>query len=256
MLERVLRWFDSKTHPTIGTGNRQPSRKDKDRLATISYFKEIPKFWNPLSSYVKADWKRAGGYCSRSNYQLFISDWAYRYRTGLAYPSTPNNFHQMWGLSIKNPEGLDAVTAIWKTIAATGLITVRFSISKTETEAPAVYSFRVRAEAYYFDAGENKLEEYIYEAPTGNLSWGWQQFQCGTAGRYYFEIILFLELHYYDAEVLIDNLKISDSSGELYYEYFNPKRPNDWEPIPLVRKEGWAFEPAYLPEYFEQKFIE
>jgi hypothetical protein len=255
MLARVLRWYDSHNSAVIGGYNKQKTRKDKTQRESVSYFKEVAAAWNPLDTYTKSYWQRAAGYCKKTNYKLFVADFAYRHRTGLATPGTPNDYHQLWGLAIKNPGGVADVSALWKTIAVIGVITVRFSISKTETSPPSDYSFRVRAVASYFEGGENKTEEHIYTTPTGNLSWGWQQFTFGTADRYYFEFELSLELYLYDAEVILDNLKVSDKSGELYFEYFNPVRPNDWQPIELIRKEGWQFSPFFDPTYFEQKFI-
>jgi len=254
MLTRVLCWFDAHNKAVVGKANKQPTRKDKDQRSSVSYFRYVADQWKPLDAFTKSYWQRAATYCAKTNYKLFVADTSYRYRNHLELPGTPSDFHQLWALAIKNPGGSADVRATWKTIAVTGPIRVWFAIKKTENSPPADYSFRVRAVASYMEGGENKTEEAVYTSDTGSFDWCWQSLEFGTSNRYYFELEVFLELHKYDAEVLIDNLKISDKSGQLYYEYFNPPRPNDWEPVPLVRKEGWEFNPFWDPTYFEQKF--
>jgi hypothetical protein len=256
MLARVLRWFDSHNSAVVSSPNQQKTRKDSYQRSQASFFKTIAASWNPLEVYTKQNWQTAAVYCKKTNYKLFVADFSYRHRTGLSEPGIPNNYHQLWGLTLHNPGGVADVTAIWRTIAVTGPITLKVSISKNENTLPTTTGFQIKAIAYYFEGGENKTEEYIYTAPDGNIDWCWQQFSFGTAGRWYFELEVYFLLNQYDADVTIDNLKIDDTSGELYYEYFNPVRPYDWEPVSLVRKEGWIFEPFWDPMYFEQTFIE
>lgn len=255
LLQKILRWYDQRMHPTVAGRSPWPTRAGKSRLKGISFFKEIADVWNPLSSAIKDAWASAATECGTYRYRLFTSDYSLRKKAALSLPGTPSDFHQMQGLTFKNPAGAYEVRAIWKTISLTGQITVKFNYKKVENDTPADYSFRVYCKAWYFEDGQNKSETHTWTSPTGNVDWNAIEFSFGTANRYYFEVEFFFQLDHYDAVVDIDNLKIDDKSGEVYYEYFNPKRPLLWDPTLLVRKEGWTFEPSWDPTYLEHMYL-
>jgi hypothetical protein len=255
LIDKILRWYDSQTNPTVTSRMFFGTRKQKAHNSSVSFFKEIASVWNPLDAPTKTAWSDAAAEHGSYGYRFFMADYSYRKKNGLSLPGTANDYHQLQGLTLLNPGGTEEVQAIWRTIAVTGQITISFNFKKVQNDVPVDYSFRVYARASYFEGGENKYEEHTYTSDTGNCDWSNVSFSFGTTGRYYFELEVFLQLDFYDAVVDIDNFKVSDASGEVYYEYFNPKAPLYWDPTLLVRKEGWQFLPEYSDTYFVSRYL-
>ena len=234
----------------IQTPYRFLSREQIAALKSRTWMKDVAAAWKLLDAATKLLWKTAGAYSTTRGYSLFMSEYSYRRKNLMSLPPTPNQLHQLYGLKIANAGGSAIIKAQRFDIVVTGPITVSFNYNKIQRAVTTGLPFRCHAIAYYMDNGENKYEEYTFDAPTGNVAWVNEEFTFGTSGRYYFELIITFELNNYDADVILDNFLVTDNIGVLVSEPWKLKAGKPWVYQPRTRKMGWEFTPDFdYPEF-------
>lgn len=249
--KKALRKFQGTKSSIISTPYKLLSREEEKARKTRQWLTEIAAAWKLLDAPTKAIWKSYAANISRSNWVLYVMEYAYRKKYELSIPPSPTELHQMMGLKITNPTGSGTVKAWRYDIVITGPIDVRFSYKKTESAATSGIPFRVYCEAWYMEAGENKSETHTFDAPSGNVDWTQVNFSFGTSGRYYFELIISFELTDYQASVILDNFVVEDNIGELVDEPWHVKSGKTWYYQVKTRKMGWEFSPAIGQPYIE-----
>jgi hypothetical protein len=116
--------------------------------------------------------------------------------------------------------------------------------------------FNLTAVLYYFEDGLNKTITYTWQAPAGSIDWNTVNFSMGVSGQKYFHLTVFWYFEYYDVEVFLDHLLISDQLGDKYRENWQYKAGKVWEYDNLYRKSGWLFTPGYRVPYFEVLYLD
>lgn len=81
------------------------SYRRKKGISQRSLLPTCSAIWAGYSDAQKLAWKTAAGYCSLTNWRLFVKDKCYRVVNDIAGEATPNNFHQalVGELSIEAP---------------------------------------------------------------------------------------------------------------------------------------------------------
>lgn len=248
---KTLKKYQGTQSAIIATPYKFLSREQIAERKSRQWLTEIAAAWALLDAPTKAIWKTYAANIHRTNWSLYCQEYSYRKKYDLSYPPLPTELHQMMGLQLSNPDGTGTVTAKRYDIVVQGEMTVIFSYKKTENAPTGGLPFRVHAIAYYFEEGENKSEEHTFDAPAGNVDWTQISFNLGTAGRYYFEVIVTFELTDYDADVIIDNFKITDDLGDALDEPWHIKAGKEWIYQVKTRKEGWEFAPAIGAPYVQ-----
>lgn len=227
------------------------SRSQLSALKSRTWLHDMAAIWASLDAPTKLLWKNYRASSMRSAWTYFVQEYSYRRKYGLSLPPDPNEFHQMHGLKLNNATGIGEIKAENFNIAITGGITVEFDYKKNEVAEASGPPFYVLAEAVYLLNGENISETYLFEADSGTTDWQNISFNFGTPGRYYFELVVSFVLDAYQASVIIDNFKITDSIGILVDEPFHVKAGKTWEYQIRTRKMGWQFTPAFTSPELE-----
>jgi len=249
--KKTLKKYQGTQSSIIATPYKFLSREQIAARKSRQWMTEISLVWKTYSPELKAIWKLYAQNIHRTGWSLYMQEYCYRKKYELAYPPDPPELHQMMGLKLSNPSGVGIVKAWRYDVVVTGQINVRFTYKKSEVAPTAGLPFRVKAEAFYFFEGQNLSEEYIFDAPAGNVDWAQVDFDFGTASRYYFELIITFELNDYQADVMIDNFVITDNIGILLDEPWHIKAGKYWIYQVKTRKMGWSFTPAIGAPYVE-----
>lgn len=247
----AMRKYQGAKSSIIATPYRFLSREQIALRKSRQWMTEVAAAWALLDAPTQAIWKSYAANILRNGWQLFMQEYCYRKKYDLSIPPTPNEYHQMMGLKISNASGSGIVKAWRYDIAVTGPISITFSYYKMQHSATSGLPFQVKAEAFYFNQGENLSESYLFEAPAGDVDWNTINFSFGTAGRYYFELIVSFELNDYDADVILDNFLIEDNIGVVVTEPWHIKAGKEWVYQIRTRKMGWEFAPAIGAPNFE-----
>lgn len=243
--KKALRKYQGTKGSIIATPYKFLSREDLAALKDRSFMKHVAASWKLLDTATKNLWKSAGNYSMTRGYSLFMQDYCFRRKYGLSLPPVPNQLHQMYGLMMSNPEGIEELRAVRTDIAVTGPITVSFNYKKIEHTPTYGQPFKVTADAVYFHQGDNLHEIQTYEANSGNEDWQSVSFTFGQASRYFFELITSFEASYYDADIIIDNFLITDQTGIVVSEPWKVKANKPWLYQVRTRKQGWDFFPTF-----------
>jgi len=255
LVNKILRWYDSLQYPTWAFSNKHNTRAAKKVLQEKTYLPGARDTWKGLSAVEKAAWKSAAAFDYRSNYALFCGDYSYRKKNGLSLPGTPDNLHQIYGLEMCDPDGLNEVIVQREDIVLAGPVSLSFNFKKDEISEPLAQSWGFDWTLYYFEDGENKIEYLNWEAPAGNLAWQNQSFTLGHAGQLYFHSVLTFYLEFYQANVFLDNLLISDATGDIYREAWKLNAKKQWIYTPQYRKTGWLFSPDYDTDFIKVLYL-
>lgn len=104
-----------------------------------------------------------------------------------------------------------------------GPITIDFYYKKIEWLETFDEPFNLITEVLFFNGGLNILDEETWEAPGGNKKWAHVVINLGEANKKYLHFILQFSLLDYDAEIFLDNFKITDNTGTFYSDSFVKK---------------------------------
>lgn len=255
-LSKILSHFDQLIYPTWASRNFHVTRAAKVANQGKTYIPGVRSVWAIFTPAEKQAWENAKGYTGYSNYQLFTTDYSYRKKNGLSLPGSPYATHQLYGLKFSNPGGGDLIRARLHLKDLVGPLTISFNYKKGQYDIPADQSFNFEATAFYFDGGLNISDVKTWESPTGDIAWASVSQSWGTTGRKYFHLIIEFKLDNYDADVFLDNLRISDGSGTFYSDSFNKKVGKEWNYAPFYRKQGWAFDPSFSVPNFEVAYLD
>ncbi len=256
--DKIFRYFERYGVPIWCRNWFQNMVSSYQQREKASRLKPIAASWKALSSSTKAVWRNAAyvtwGYYR--GYRLFTADWNFRVDLGLSVPATPSMEHQLQGLKIKNAGGSANIFARYDCKDLVGQFDVNFNFKKIERTPSGTYAFKVQTTAYYFTSGGTGVQTDVYTAPSGNSNWGAITRTIGTAGRKYFHVVIIFTIQNYDADVYLDNFKITDSVGLIYKETWDTLEGAEWEFQRRVRKQGWQFNPSYALPYFEHSYLE
>jgi len=254
---KVVKWFGKGGIPVYVALWFQQTRSFYENQRQKSLLKDVSNCWKSIDAATKQQWKLAAyqAWHYYRSYRLFTADFIYRLKNNLPLPGQPNLFYQLFGLKISNPGGTQNIFMRRDDKDLVGRLRVRFNYKKIENTPSADFSFKILQTAYYFGQGtiETDTDEDIISA--GNIDWTAFDKRIGTTNRKYFHYKLILSIENYDAEILIDNIRLADSNGEYYFESFNTINYAQWEPKFLYRKQDWQFSPGYGLPYFEHSFI-
>jgi hypothetical protein len=256
LLAKITAWFESLVYPTWATRFRHGTRSAKKANKEKTYLPSVRDAWALLSPATKALWKSCNAFAKQSGYLYFTTKYSYNKKNGLDLAITPTSLHQLYGLKMSDPAGDEIVQATRDDIVLLGAITIAFTYKKTEVSEAPIDPFYLYVEAWYFEAGENKKDEYLWEAPAGNVDWTAVQFSFGTTGRNYFHVVCSFVLFYYDADVFLDNFLITDQLGDVYREPWKKLSGKEWVYTKHYRKAGWEFYPEYWVPWFEVQYLE
>lgn len=256
MLDKILAHFDQMIYPTWATRNFHLTRAAKAANKEKSYIPGARVVWASFSAPTKALWKSAAAFMQYSSYQYFTAKYSYAKKNGLSLVMTPDQVHQMHALFATNPDGLELVQFVRDDIVLLGQVTVAFKYKKIEYTGFYGAPFNLHIDAYYFEGGENKVDTYDWAAASGNIDWTAVQFSFGVTSRNYFHVVCTWSLDYYDADILFDNLLISDQLGPVHRQAFWVKAGKTWVWTPHYRKQGWAFWPSFTPAWFDVVYSE
>jgi len=256
IVNKILAHFDQMIYPTWATRNFHLTRAAKKANKEKTYIPGVRSVWATFTPEEKAAWKAAKGYTGYSNYQLFTADYSYRKKNGLTLPGSPYTTHQLYGLKVSNPGGGDQIRVRLHLKDLVGPLSISFNYKKGQYSPPDALSFNLEATAYFFDGGLNISDVKTWESPTGDVAWSLFTENWGTAGRKYFHLIVEFKLDNYDADVFLDNLKITDQNGIFYSDSFNKKVGKEWIYTPFYRKQGWAFDPGFAVPNFEVVYLD
>lgn len=255
LVAKILAWFDNQAYPTWATRNRHNTRAAKAANAAKTYMPSIKDAWAALSPAEKTLWADAAVFGTLNRYQLFTSDYSYRFKNGLSVPGTPNNYHEMFGLQIDNPGGGEDVQLRRDEKDLIGPITIEFNYKKTQYSPTASVPFKMVATAYNFLDGENQQIVGEWSAPAGNVDWTHASLTLGVANWKYFHLTIIWYLTDYDASVSIDQLLIQGNSVDKYREDWQYKSGKTWAYTALYRKTGWLFTPQYFEPWFRVVYL-
>jgi len=256
LLDKILSYFDQLNYPTWASRNFHVTRKAKAVNVTKTVLPKVRDAWALLNAAEKQAWKDAVGYTGYNKYQLFTADFVYRRKNGLTIPGIPYTTHQLYGLKISNPGGSSQIRFRLHLKDLVGPLTISFNYKKGQYTPPADKSFNFEAIAYYFEGGLNISETNSWESPTGDVVWSLVSQSWGMAGRKYFHLTVEFKLDNYDADVFLDNLRISDGLGAFYSDSFNKKASKEWVYQSFYRKQGWAFDPSFEVPNFEVVYLD
>ncbi len=251
LLDKILAHFDQTIYPTWATRNFHLTRAAKAANKEKSYIPGARVVWASFSAVEKALWKSCAAFMQYSSYQYFTAKYSYAKKNGLDLAVTPTVKHQMHALFATNPGGLELVQWVRDDIVLLGQVSVQFQYKKTEYTAFFGSPFNLHIDAYYFDGGQNLVDVFDWEAPSGNVDWTTVSFSFGVTSRNYFHVVCTWSLDYYDADVWMDNFLISDQLGVVHRQAFWVKAGKSWVFTQHYRKQGWDFVPAYDPSWFD-----
>jgi hypothetical protein len=256
LLDKILAHFDQMIYPTWATRFFHRTRAAKKANEEKTYLPHIHDIWSVMTPAEKQAWKDAKGYTGYSGYQVFTADYSYRRKNNLTIPGTAYTTHQLYGLKISNPGGGDLIRVRLHLKDLTGPLTIAFNYKKGQYALPADKSFNFTAQAFYFDGGLNIVDTKEWESPTGDVAWAVVSQSWGTSGKKYFHLTIEFKLDNYDADVFLDNLRITDGNGAFYSDSFNKKVGKEWIYTPFYRKQGWAFDPSFAVPNFEIVYLD
>jgi len=256
LLAKITAWFDQQIYPTWATRFRHGTRAAKKANKEKTYLPSVRTAWNLLSPTTKALWKSCNAFAKQSGYLYFTTKFCYNRKNNLTLLPDPDPIHQLYGLKMSDPGGSEIVQMTRDDIVLLGQITVAFKYKKTEIDVAPIDPFNLFVEAYYMEAGENKVDEYYWEAPSGNVDWTAVQFSFGTTSRNYFHVICTWTLFYYDADVFLDNFLITDMLGDVCREPWKKLSGKEWVYTKHYRKAGWSFYPEYWVPWFDVVYLE
>lgn len=256
LLAKILAWFNSLIYPTWASRYFHTSRAAKKANKEKTYIPGARMIWNSFTPAQKEDWKLARGYTQWSGYNVFLADYSYRRKNNLTLPGSPFITHQLHGLKMSNPGGGEDTYCRLHLKDLTGPITIDFYYKKLEYSETFGEPFNLIAEGFFFDGGLNILDEETWEAPGGNQDWTHVVINLGESNKKYFHFILQFSLLDYDAEIFLDNFKITDSTGTFYSNSFVKKAGKEWDYQPFYRKQGWAFYPSFTEPFFEVVYLD
>jgi len=241
---KSLRKYQGTKSSIIAKPYKILSREEISARKTRQWLSEIAAAWKLLDTGIKFLWKTYAQNIHRTGWALYCQEYAYRKKYGLSYPPLPTELHQMYGLQISNPDGLALVSSERFDISLTGPITISFDFKKIERAETSGMPFHVFCEAVYFENGANLSDTYDFQADPGTLEWEHIEFTYGQNDKYYFEHIVSFIIDEYNADVVIDNFKITDSIGVVVDEPWHIKAGKTWYYQVRTRKQGWQFEPT------------
>jgi phosphopantetheinyl transferase (holo-ACP synthase) len=256
LLDRILAHFDNQQYPTWATRFMHTTRSAKKANKEKTYIPAVRTVWATLDATTKALWKSCSAFMQQTNYQYFTNKYSYCKKNGLDLAITPTVLHQMHGLVLDSPSGSEIVQMTRDDIVLTGQLSFEFAYKKVERDVAPIDPFNLYIEAYYMEDGENKVDTYVWEAPAGNVDWNKVSFSFGTTSRYYFHVICTWTLFYYDAQIQLDNFKISDMYGIAYREAWKVKSGKAWVWQPHYRKAGWEFYPSFAEPFYRVLYLE
>jgi len=266
-LGRVLAFFDNTIYPVWAFRNFHFSRQAKYQLKRKTYLPKVKESWVALTDQQRKDWKTAGSFVKLNGWLLFTQDYSFRKKQGFDLPGIPSTFHEVYGLVISNLGGLELVETDYYASNISGPITVSFSYFKNEYALATGLGFGVEITAYYFEDGENKAENLVWIATSGNLPWLSFSQSIGVTGREYYLLKVAFFLDEYNADVGLDHFLIANSTGDIYREGFKKTRLlgwngeksyyyYDWMYNEFDRNEGWDFLPKYSKKYYEVLYLD
>ena len=267
LLKKILAWFDSLQYPTWATRFFHTTRSAKKRLKEKTQIPRAKEYWASLSSDEKNLWKQARSitYWSSpdktikkvlSGYQTFLSDFSHRKKLNLSLPGTPSLSHQVCGLKISNPAAENGVEAHLHLKDLISPVNFEVYYKKVEVESSQSAKFIVKLQGFYFDGGLNIEKNAIFEAPPGNVDWSKISLSLPEISVPYFHLIIYFQLNNYNADVYLDNLKISDKDRVVYQESFHRSPNGLWDFAPFYRKRGWAFYPSVDFPYYDVVYLD
>jgi len=255
LMAKIQRWYDSRIYPVFGPFFSHKTRSAKARNKAKSLMPSSSTAWGLLDQETKDAWKTASDFGTLNRYQLFISDYSYRWKNGLSLPGTPNAFHQLHGLRWKNPDPLATCRLRRDCKDLVGNVTLAFNYKKTEIAPTGDKAFSFLATLYYFEDGLNKTETHNWSAPAGNVDWVSVSEVLTTKARNYFHLTILWYLDGYNAIIDLDRLLVTDLDGDAYRECWQFKAGRTWSYENLYRKEGWLFTPGYYVPYFDVVYL-
>ena len=255
LLDKILAYFDNQIYPTWASRFFHKTRSAKKRNQEKTLMPSVSAVWAELSPAEKQAWSDASGFGTLNRYQLFISDYSYRWKNGLSIPGTPSTYHEMMGFQIQNPGGSTNVRFRRDEKDLVGPVSIAFNYQKTEISPTGDQPFKFVATLYYFDAGQNKTLAKEWSAPSGNVSWASVSESFGVSGQKYFHLTVEWYLDSYDATLNLDHLLIQSVGVDKYRECWQYKSGKIWEYDNLYRKTGWLFTPDYREPYFNVVYL-
>jgi len=256
LLAKILAYFDQTIYPTWASRYFHNTRSAKAANKAKTYIPGARAVWATYDAATKALWKSAGAFMKLNGWLYFTSKYSYCKKHGLPMDITPDQVKQMYGLKISNPGGMDLVSMERDDIVLTGQVTIAFKYKKVEYSPTLSDPFRLHADLYYFKDGQNLIDSYDWEAPSGSVDWTAISFSFGQTSRYYFHCVITFYLDFYDADVLLDNFLVSDMLGDVTREAWKVKDGKPWAYVPYYRKAGWSFDPFYAEPFFQTEYIE
>ncbi len=255
LMAKIQTWYDNQIYPVFSSFNFQKTRSAKKRNKAKTLMPSSAAAWGLLNQGVKDAWHTASDFGTLNRYQLFISDYCYRWKNGLSLPGTPNAFHQLFGLRWENPEPLATCRLRRDCKDLVGPVTISFNYKKTENNPTGDLPFSFLATLYFFKDGLNQTVTKSWSAGAGNKVWQTVSEAFGTAGQKYFHLTILWYLDGYDATIDLDRLLVEDQAGDIYRECWQFKAGRTWEYENLYRKEGWLFTPGYHVPYFDVVYL-
>lgn len=254
---RIFRWFSRYGVPVWCRSWVQDTRRGVAVRRSATQLRAVADCWNALSVSERLAWDSAAfeTFGFYRGYRLFTSDYFYRKKIKLTYPGSPSDLHQMEGIMMKNPGGTQNVYSRYDDKDLVGQFTIKFSYKKKEIAASGSFGFKVQTTAYYLIEGGIGTETDEFSGPSGNVDWTQITRTIGTAGRKYFHIKIVWTIENYNAEIWLDNFRLTDSVGLIYFENFDTIEYNPWEFEKLIRKKWWQFSPGFWAPYFYHTYL-
>lgn len=255
LVAKILAWYNNLMYPTWATRNRQTTRSAKAANKAKTPMPSAAAAWKELTQDQKDAWGTAAVFGALNRYQLFLSNFCYRRKNGLELPGDPFPLHEVMGLELQNPSGVNEVRLRRDEKDLVGPLSIDFTYLKTENSPTGGTPFKFIATAYFFEAGKNNTEILECEVPAGDAGWTQVSESFGVPGRKYFHLTVIFYMDYYDAIIDLDHFLIADANGDKYRENWQFKAGKTWSYENLYRKTGWLFSPEYHVPYFEVVYL-
>jgi len=225
---------------------------------TISDFKSVGTAWGQLDSATQVLWRNAANKAWEYNrgYRLFTADYIYRLIAGLSVPGSPSDYHQLFGLKVKNSSVFVPVYFYRDDKDVVGPITISTDFKKTELAPASGQPFYLWLEGWYLTEGGIGHEIDGWDFYYSDIDWTNFERSFLTSDRQYFHLRVGFSLSWYNAEVYFNNIIMSDKNGEFYNENFITERNTPWVPSRLYRKKDWYFFPSFIAPYYEHIYLQ